>query len=152
VSFDELLSSLQDPEWNAKFDADHRFMEEGVYIGLEDLNSGFDSEGIYHFSVNDFANVIDRCEYMGVGLNGIESFDISPWQTEGHVYALDCVFPAKDQNQYEWTRKYLKQFEGQADISFSATFNIPEEVLKSKGYTPRVNNEVVRSRTNRGNQ
>ena len=37
-----------------------------VFVGLENLNDGFDSESIYYFSENDFEIVLDRVEKLGI--------------------------------------------------------------------------------------
>lgn len=62
------------PESQLKFDEDHRFLREVVYAGFKDLNTGFDSSLIGHFSPEDFLVVIDRCEPLHVRVIGIEVF------------------------------------------------------------------------------
>jgi hypothetical protein len=49
-------------------------LREVIYTGLTDLNTGFDSALIGHFSAEDFLIVIDRCEALNVEVIGIEVF------------------------------------------------------------------------------
>jgi len=62
--FEQMFAEMDTPESKLKFEEDHRFLREVVYAGLGDLNIGFDSALIGHFSPADFLTVIDRCESM----------------------------------------------------------------------------------------
>jgi hypothetical protein len=59
---------------------EHRFKREVIYVGLTDLNTGFDSDLIGHFSPEDFLTELDRCESLNVRVIGIEVFttDVEP--------------------------------------------------------------------------
>src|SRR5580693_4935090 len=41
--FFDLLAECETPEWKLKVLQDHRILREAVYVGLLDLNTGFDS-------------------------------------------------------------------------------------------------------------
>ena len=71
--WDELFRPMT-PEESIKFEAKHQFMGQVVYAGLKNLNTGFDAEGIQHFSPTDFGEVINRCERLKVSPIGIEIF------------------------------------------------------------------------------
>jgi hypothetical protein len=81
-----MLAECDLPEWKLKFEEDHRFLREVIYAGLTDLNTGFDSTLIAHFSPENFLTVIDRCESLNVRVLGIEVFSTGA-QPPGHV---DC--------------------------------------------------------------
>ncbi len=42
------------------------FLLNNLFYGLENLNTGFDTETIYYFSESEFQTVIDRAEKSGV--------------------------------------------------------------------------------------
>jgi len=60
------MAACNRPGSQVKFDENHRFLREVVYAGLKDLNTGFDSPLIGHFSPTDFLVVIDRCENLHI--------------------------------------------------------------------------------------
>jgi hypothetical protein len=72
------IAEAQTPEWREKSAKDQRFLSEVVYAGLTDLNSGFDSPGVSHYSPKDFLTIIDRCEALKVRIIGIEIFRVGP--------------------------------------------------------------------------
>jgi hypothetical protein len=66
--------------------------------------------------------VIDRCESLNVKVNGIEVFttDVKPpWKVE----LLEVEISHEE--GYEWARRFVGQYQGKADFTISATFNLP---------------------------
>jgi hypothetical protein len=63
--FDQMFAELRTPESKLRFEQSHRFLRRVIYAGLKDLNTGFDSPLICHFSPEDFLIVTDRCESLG---------------------------------------------------------------------------------------
>lgn|SRR6185437_6067020 len=61
---------LDSPEWQAKHEKNQRFLRDVVYTGFTDINAGFDSPQICHFSPEDFLGIIDRCESLNVRAGG----------------------------------------------------------------------------------
>jgi hypothetical protein len=53
---------MQDWASNTRLREERRFLQAEVFAGLKDLNTGFDSPLISHFSAIDFLEVINRCE------------------------------------------------------------------------------------------
>jgi hypothetical protein len=72
--FDQMFAELRTPESKLRFEQSRRFLRRVIYAGLKDLNTGFDSPLICHFSPEDFLIVIDRCESLGVEVIGVEVF------------------------------------------------------------------------------
>jgi hypothetical protein len=70
--FEQMFAELDTPESKLKSEKRDRFLREVIYTGLTDLNTGFDSALIGHFSAEDFLIVIDRCESLNVEVIGIE--------------------------------------------------------------------------------
>ncbi|HSY35602.1 MAG TPA: hypothetical protein VK814_07630 [Acidobacteriaceae bacterium] len=120
--FEQMLAEMETPEWKLKYEADHRFLWEVIYAGLQDLNTGFDSPLVGHFSPADFLIVIDRCESLNVKVNGIEVFttDVKPpWKVE--LLEVE-ISPGEG---YDWARRLVGQYQGKADFTISATFHLP---------------------------
>jgi hypothetical protein len=99
-----------------KLNEDHRFLREVIYAGLKDLNTGFDSPLIGHFSPADFLVVIDRCELLHVRVIGTE------------VFASDRDFlevEISPEDGYDWARQLVQRYVGRSDITVCATFGLP---------------------------
>lgn len=105
-----------------KFDADHRYMQEVVYAGLKNLNTGFDSALIYHFSPADFGKVIDRCEHLHIRVVGMEVFS-----SNGGLLGIEI----SRQDGFDWSRRLIETYEGVPNITMSATFDVPGTALES---------------------
>jgi hypothetical protein len=100
----------------------HKFEREVLFVGLTDLNTGFDSDQIGHFSPIDFGVVIDRCAAMKVRINGIEVSRVSP----GGIQCMDIeICPGDD---YDWARKLVRKYADRKYITFCATFSLPDSL------------------------
>jgi hypothetical protein len=83
--FEQMFAEWDTPESKLKLEQEDRFLREVIYAGLTDLNTGFDSPLIGHFSPADFLTVIDRCESLDVRVIVIEVFttDVEPpWKVQ----------------------------------------------------------------------
>lgn len=94
---------------------------EVLYRGLKNQNTGFDAPSIAHFCSADFATVINRCEALRLGINGIEVFEI----VDGAARLLDIVFAAADEKGYAWARRVAERYGNGSNVTFSATFCNP---------------------------
>lgn len=74
----ELAQKYKDME----ADAEHKYLQQYIFAGLPDLNTGIDSPLIPHFSPTVFGIVLDRCAAHNVNVTGIEMFDITKFPTE----------------------------------------------------------------------
>jgi hypothetical protein len=122
-----------------QFEAKHQFMEQVVFVGLKNLNAGFDAQGIHHFSPVDFGEVISRCKPLHVTPIGIDIFT-----TDGGL--IDCEIRAANISMEEtnsWAQRLVQAYEGTPDITMSATFDVPDSLLNSSG--PSANENVDRS-------
>jgi hypothetical protein len=123
-----MLAACDTLEWKLKFDEDHRFVRDVIYAGLTDLNTGFDSPLICHFSPEDFLTMIDRCESLNVRIIGVEVFttDVAlPWK----VGLLQVEISSED--GYHWSRRLVRDYQERSDITICASFDVPHAVLKS---------------------
>ncbi|AYN05591.1 hypothetical protein [Flavobacterium sp. 140616W15] len=99
------------------------YLIEHVFVGLENLNDGFDSESIYYFSEDDFEIVLDRIEKLGIEILGIE-----PWKN-GEFY--DVLNPDNFNFDLEWYRKaFIKFKESGENLQYAASYKIPTNLLK----------------------
>ena len=128
----EALSREMTPSERLKSEQKERFTQEVIFAYLKNLNTGFDSLSIPHVSPQDFESVIDRCEFLGVGINGIKVFSTVTWPSEHFVSYLGTYF-ARDQC-YKGARQVVATYLEMADLSVCATFILPIAVLKSRGY------------------
>jgi hypothetical protein len=120
--FEQMLAECDAPEWKLKFDEDHRFLREVIYAGLTDLNAGFDSPLICHFSPEDFLTVMDRCELLKVRVIAIEVFKIDA-EPAWKVGLLQVEIPSED--GYDWTRRLVREYQKRSDITICASFDVP---------------------------
>ncbi len=113
------------PEECVKFDAKHLYMDQVIFVGLKNLNTGFDAPGIHHFSPADFGEVITRCEPLHIIPNGIEVFTTGGGFIEV-VFAMDDGSPEENS---EWARRLVKKYIEEPGITMSATFHVPDSAL-----------------------
>jgi hypothetical protein len=127
-SFDQMFAEWDTPESKPKFEQENRFEREVIYAGLTDLNTGFDSDLIGHFSPEDFLIVIDRCESLNVEIIGIEVFttDVEPPWKAGLVDIEISPVPG-----YDWARRLVREYMEKSDITICVTFDVPDALLKS---------------------
>jgi hypothetical protein len=104
------------PGSQLNLEEDHRFLRELVFAGLKDLNTGFDSPLIGHFSPTDFLVVIDRCELLHVRVIGIEVF------ASGRDFLEAEISP---EYGYDWARRLVQRYQGRSDVTICATFGVP---------------------------
>lgn len=106
-----------------KFEEDRRFMQRVVFAGLANLNTGFDSPLIYHFSPADFGKVIDLCEHFGVRIIGVEVFIIGGGMLEVEI---------SEEGGFEWTRRLVQRYQQRSDITICATFDVPDSAKSGR--------------------
>lgn len=123
VDLEQMLAECNTPEWKLRVDEDERFMRDVVYAGLTDLNDGFDSPLIGHFSPRDFLTLIDRCESLHVRIIGIEVFKMIKVRQPSKVMLLEVeISPEKG---YKWARRLVQKYLRRSRITVSATFEVP---------------------------
>jgi hypothetical protein len=126
--FELMFAELATPESKLRSEKEDRFLREVLYAGLTDLNTGFDSPLVGHFSPVDFFTVIDRCESLSVRVIGIEVFttDVEP---PSKVQMVDIEISSEE--GYDWSRRLVRKYMEKSAITISATFGVPDELLKS---------------------
>jgi hypothetical protein len=129
--WEELFRPMTDAE-RMKFEAKHQFMDQVVFVGLKNLNTGFDAPGIHHFSPADFSDAIRRCKPLHVTPIGIEIFT-----TDGGF--IDCEICSENistEEVYSWAQRLVQTYQGTPDITMSATFDVPDFLLDLSGPSP----------------
>ncbi len=126
--FEQIFAELNTPESKLRSEKEDRFLREAIYAGLEDLNIGFDSPLIPHFSPGDFLTVIDRCESLNVRIIGIE---VSTTDVEPPSKLQLVEIQISPEPGYKWARRLVRKFTEESDITICATFNVSDALLKS---------------------
>lgn len=123
VDIEQMSAKYDTPEWKLRVEEDERFMREVVYAGLTNLNDGFDSPLIGHFSPKDFLALIDRCESRHIRIIGIEVFKIIRVRQPSKVMFL--TVETSSEQGYKWARRLVQKYLRQRRITVSATFEVP---------------------------
>jgi hypothetical protein len=126
--FDQMFAELDTPESKLKFEKENRFKREVINAGLKDPNTGFDSPLASHSSPEDFLTVIDRCESLSVRVIGIEVFTTDV-ESPSKVQMVDIEISPEP--GYDWARRLVRKYMQKSDITISATFGVPDALLKS---------------------
>ncbi len=102
-----------------------QFLDQHVFYGLTDLNDGFDAPEAQYFGASDFAVVLKRVQYFGLGIYGIE-----PWPDGEFGDVLVCEQFSMDPADPLWYRAAFDQFlNDRIDSHFSATYDVQEALL-----------------------
>jgi hypothetical protein len=123
--FGRMFAEMNTPESKLKSEQKNRFLREVIFAGLSDLNTGFDSPLIGHFSPADFLIVIHRCEALHVRIVGIEVFtkDVEPpWK----VGLLEVEISPED--GYDWPRRLVRNYQERSDVTICATFDSDQRI------------------------
>lgn len=101
------------------------FLEKNVFNGLKKLNDGFEGEAVPFFSESDFEILLDRAEYFGIGIYGIE-----PWHN-GELYdVITHENLKKKATDPRWYKKAFQTFRSrQPGLSYSATYKVSGKLL-----------------------
>jgi hypothetical protein len=102
---------------------EREFLEVKIFYDVENLNTGFDNDSIWHFCVDDFKKVMARSEELNIKILGMEC-----WEKEEEKltkFYEDYEEPA------QWHRAAFQELvENHAPCIFTATFDIPIEFLQ----------------------
>ena len=101
------------------------YLDEHIFFGLTDLNTGFDVDTIRYFSREDFEKVLDRCEAAGIGIYGIE-----PWRNGNYYDVWTCEEFDCEPDEPEWYRTAFGDFATRGvELQYSATYHVPAGLL-----------------------
>jgi hypothetical protein len=101
------------------------FLEKNVFNGLEKLKDGFEGESVPFFSESDFAILLERVEYFGIGIYGIE-----PWFNGALYDVITNENLKKKATDPRWYKKAFQTFKSrQPGLSYSATYKVSAKLL-----------------------
>ena len=102
------------------------FLDSHVFVGLRNLNDGFDSPDIKYFSAHDFEIVIQRVKTLGLGIYGIE-----PWK-DGDFYGVQVHEQVtEDPTDPNWYEGAFQEFKSSGEkLLYAATYHIPRELIE----------------------
>jgi len=98
---------------------EERYLDQHVFYGLKNLNTGFDAPAIKYFNAADFHTVLKRCEKLGVVIMGIEPFK------DGFYF--DAAFPEEfDHAGIKWYYIAFEKFESlDMELQYAASYCVP---------------------------
>ncbi|SMC33261.1 hypothetical protein [Moheibacter sediminis] len=103
----------------------YEFLDENIFQGLENLNTGFDARGVKYFSESDFEIVLSRVEKLGLGIYGIE-----PWVNEWLFDVYTAEDYSKKPSDPKWYKSAFKKFKRlNKDLLYAASYEVPEFFL-----------------------
>lgn len=98
------------------------FLKNNLFYGLENLNTGFDTETVYYFSESEFQTVINRAEKLGVKILGIE-----PW-VNGEFYGVAVI----EDGYKSWPQEAFDAFKAtELELLYAATYDVPPKLLET---------------------
>ncbi len=102
-------------------DRKQKYLDEQVFYGLTDLNTGFDSPVIRYFSAEEFAIVLERVEQLKLGIFGIE-----PWKN-GHFFGVSSFEDyTEDPTDSQWYKRAFREFLAlEQELQYAASYYIP---------------------------
>lgn len=101
------------------------FLNKNVFHGLKNLNDGFDMVNTHYFSETDFATVLERVQYFGIGL-----YEVKPW-FEGEFYGVMIHEEFKKKaTDPKWYKKAFLTFKTrQAGLMYSRSYKVSKKLL-----------------------
>lgn len=105
---------------------EQEFLELNIFDGIENQNGGHDHEDIWHFSSEDFKEVMRRAEEFNVRILGIEcwekedvkytkfheNFDEDNWHRTAYEQLIHeyspCIFTATFEVPYIYLQEHIK--------------------------------------------
>lgn len=102
------------------------YLQKNIFHGLDDLNSGFDSQSISHFNEIQFEIVLQRVKLKAIGVYGIEV-----WK-DGEFWSVDTFesYDSYPQNP-DWYETAFKKFKDAGEkFMYSASFYVPGNYLE----------------------
>ena len=103
------------------------YLDKYIFKYLRNLNTGFDSPNIKYFTAEDFLIVLKRVEERGLGIYGIE-----PWDLDNHYYDTKTYEEfARQPDDSDWYQAAFIEFnKTDLKLQYSASYFVPEELLK----------------------
>ncbi len=101
------------------------YLNEHIFYGLTNLNTGFDALSIKYFSKEDFRIVLERVEKLGLGILGIE-----PW-IDGEFYDVRTASDLGcEPTDPKWYWKVFEDFAARGvELQYAASYCVPAELL-----------------------
>lgn len=101
-----------------------QFLEEHVFKGCNIQKTPSEPTN-FHFSEADFATILERCEYFGIGLYSIET------------YLNDAIYGASHHEDFRkkatdaaWYKKAFSTFHHtQEGLTYAATYKVSKKLL-----------------------
>lgn len=122
----EAIFPSDEKEYKRRRKAKKMFLDENIFQGCENCNTGFDVPGIKYFSKEDFNLIMKRCEELNIGICGIE-----PWPNGDFGGVKVCEEYNKEPTDKAWYLKAFEEFLDEGiDHNFAASYDVPESIIE----------------------
>lgn len=102
-----------------------KFLDKYIFLGLSNLNNGFEAQTVFYFSETDFQKVLDRVKQYGIGIYWIE-----PWQNGAFYDVLGYEEFSNNPSDSNWYLEAFQKFKKAGDIlQYSATYLVQDDLL-----------------------
>ncbi len=122
-------NNLIEPEESVKQKGikEMKYLEGYIFIGLRNLNDGFDAESIFYFSEADFKIILERAEERGIAIYGIEAW------SDGDSFEGVKTFEdfGREANDPGWYKTAFSDFKKEGSYIYNASFKVFEELLEA---------------------
>ena len=97
------------------------FLQEHIYKGLKNLNTGFDAPCIYYFSAEDFKILLERAKKLELLIYGIE-----PWKDNDYYDCLVCENYKMHASNPKWYNAAFTEFlnRNEEGLMYAASYGI----------------------------
>jgi len=100
------------------------YLNNYIFYGLKNINTGFDVSTIAYFSEADFEIVLHRVRQYGLGIYGIE-----PWKNGKYFDVLCYESFSDDATDHNWYMQAFEKFKNTGEqLQYSATYFVPESI------------------------
>ncbi|MGX7666739.1 hypothetical protein [Flavobacterium pedocola] len=101
------------------------YLDNHVFFGLKNRNTGFDADAITYFSEDDFQTVLQRVESSNLGICSIK-----PWSDGEFSNAANFEDFGNDPFNPDWYTKAFEDFKKEKkNLLYAATYEVPESLL-----------------------
>ena len=108
---------------NEEYDKKLDYLNQNIFYGLKNQNSGFDSESIKYFLEEDFKIVLDRVESLNAGISGIE-----PWFNEEFYNVLVVEDFGDNPFDSKWYKNAFDNFKKEnKNLLYAASYVLPSK-------------------------
>ncbi len=102
------------------------FLAQNIFIGLKNMNDGFDDSSNQYFTESDFELALQRIEHFGIGVFIIETrLDSKQFETFNHE-----TFKKKATDPKWYNKAFMTLQKRQTGLLYFATYKVSKKLLE----------------------